>query len=248
MNGLPLILWDNRFKDATPVASSTAAGDYNVLNLRDWRPFTWWKPAAIPAHVTTPDLGAPVAADSLFVYGEPGIYEARSSTDGFAANNTLRGTVTLNQFGLGFVTWTSVAAQWWRLTVPSGAAPNVAIAAIGAKLEFPRRVLRPFDALTHQARGQVNESEEGNPLGAVDAFDAWEQPIQFGNIDRGWVSDTFRPAWRAHLKNEPFAFAWDPVDHADEIYLCHPMRAYQAPSGPGNFVTFAASLRGKVEW
>lgn len=56
----PKFLYDSRFDDATPVASSTAAGDFNVLNLRDWRPYTWWKPSAMPATVTV-DRGTSIA-------------------------------------------------------------------------------------------------------------------------------------------------------------------------------------------
>src|SRR3990172_8530193 len=67
-NNYPKILYDNRLKDATPVASSTAAGDFNVLNLRDWKAFTWWKPQSLPATVTV-DCGVARAADYAFVYG-----------------------------------------------------------------------------------------------------------------------------------------------------------------------------------
>jgi hypothetical protein len=246
MNGLPIILYENRFKDAVPVASSTAAGDYNVLNVRDWRNFTWWKPNAAPSTVTV-DCGSAKNADYGFVYAEAGTYEIRRSTDNFGASNELAGTIVLAKTGLGLVTFASVARRYYRLTVPAGT-PAVAIAAIGSKLEFPRRLLQPFDPLGHVARGQVNMSEEGNPLGAIDAFDEWQQEIQLRNIDRAWVLSTFRPAWLAHLKNEPFGFAWDPVDHVTELYHVAPMREYSAPSGPGNFVNFAAQLRGKVEW
>lgn len=247
MNGLPLILHESRFDDATPVASSTAAGDYHVLNVRDWRNFTWWKPSAVPANVTV-DCGGDEAADYLLVYGEAGTYEARSSTDNFSANDTLRGTVTLTQAGLGLAVFTSAAARYWRLNIPSGAAPAVAIAAIGRKLEFPRRLRQPFDALAHAARGEVRDSEEGNPLGAVDAYDEWSQTIELHSIDRSWVTGTWRPAWLAHLKNEPSVFAWDPDDHATELYHVKPIREYAAPSRHGNFVNFGAVLRGKVEW
>lgn len=48
----PKFLFDNRFDDAVPAASSTAPGDFNVLNLRAWRPHLFWKPNAMPATVT----------------------------------------------------------------------------------------------------------------------------------------------------------------------------------------------------
>lgn len=247
MNGLPLILHENRFDDAVPVASTTAAGDYSALNVRDWRNFTWWKPAAIPANVTV-NCGSAKNADYAFVYGEAGTYEIRRSTDNFVGSNELAGTIVLAKTGMGLVTFANVARQYYRVNIPGGAAPAAAIFAIGSKLELPRRLLQPFDPLGHVARGQVNMSEEGNPIGAIDAFDEWQQEIQLRNIDRAWVLTSFRPAWLVHLKNEPFGFAWDPVDRPTELYHVAPMREYSAPSGPGNFVNFAATLRGKVEW
>ncbi len=46
----PKILHDNRLDDATPVASDTDADtQYDVLNLRDWRPYTFWKPSTVGA-------------------------------------------------------------------------------------------------------------------------------------------------------------------------------------------------------
>lgn len=65
--GFPQILHDNRLDDATPAASTTATGDYNVLNLRDWRPFTWWKPTALPATVTV-DSGVTRAVDYFLLW------------------------------------------------------------------------------------------------------------------------------------------------------------------------------------
>lgn len=461
MNGLPIILYDNRFADATPVASSTAVGDYHVLNLRDWRNFTWWKPASVPATVTvdradssylrlpgqagnyasTPDSAAlditgsidvrircgidwivgpgkfpnlvtkddppsqrswslyiigvtgrieffytadgttqriatstvpiglqngavtwirctynatngevkfylsddgaswsqlgstvTITAGNIFVstaplrVSRPGsgevprgkvfyaevrngidgtvvakweptqgktgdtsitsttgevwtivqsgspraelvspsvdywcIYghdlgtngctvELRRSTDNFAASDVLVDSVTPDDDAPILRLVSSANARYWRLRVVNGTAPTLAIAAAGQKLEFPRRLLQPFDPLAHTARGQANESETGNPLGAVDAYDEWQQDIELRHIDAAWVRDSFRPAWLAHLKNQPFVFAWDPVDHISELYYCHPVRAYRAPSGPGQFVDFGLNLRGKFEW
>jgi len=76
---LPKFFYDNRFDDATPVASSTAAGDFNVLNLRDWRPFTFWKPSAMPATVT---------GDAATL-----AYEFTNSADGWT---TFQATITVN--------------------------------------------------------------------------------------------------------------------------------------------------------
>ena len=49
--GYPKIFHDNRLDGGTPVASTTATG-FDVLNLRDFRPYTEWQPTALPATVT----------------------------------------------------------------------------------------------------------------------------------------------------------------------------------------------------
>src|SRR3954464_7747325 len=94
----PKFLYDNRFNDAVPVASTTAAGDFNVLNLLDFRPYTWWKPTALPATVTI-DSGSAKAADFAMIYGhdlftQGATLEIRKSTDNFAANDVLVATKT----------------------------------------------------------------------------------------------------------------------------------------------------------
>jgi hypothetical protein len=53
----PLVLYDNRFEDGTPTATDTAAG-YNVLNIRDWKTYTFWKGTAADPMYLTVDCGA----------------------------------------------------------------------------------------------------------------------------------------------------------------------------------------------
>lgn len=62
----PHILYENRLLDSAPVASTTAAG-FSVLNLRDWRPYTWWKPTALPATVTVEATIVPDTTSDLLL-------------------------------------------------------------------------------------------------------------------------------------------------------------------------------------
>ena len=45
VNAKPILLFDNVFEDGTPTATDTASG-YDVLNLIDWRNYTYWKAAS----------------------------------------------------------------------------------------------------------------------------------------------------------------------------------------------------------
>lgn len=223
MNGLPRILYDNRFKDAAPVASSTAAGDFNVLNLTDFRDYTWWKPNAMPATVTV-DCGAAKSVDSWGLSGHNlgtlGVtVELRRSTDNFASNDILVDSYAPTNDKTFVRSIASISFNYWRLRFTGASAPSIAIAAAGVALEFPRRLASGFDPVGRKPEGLTNVSQKGHPLGSVLDYEEWSEKISFKNLDWSWVRANFIPAWKAHLRGSPFLFAWDPTDHADEAYL-----------------------------
>jgi len=101
----PKFLYDNRLSDATPVASSTAAGDYNVLNLRDWRPYTWWKPSAMPATVRV-DCGLQRSADYAILSGVFDAVQVVGSNNNWATEEMLASSNLLAASeAFGDVTW-----------------------------------------------------------------------------------------------------------------------------------------------
>lgn len=251
MNGFPKILYDNRLADAAPVASSTAAGaEYHVLNLRDWKPFTFWKPAALPATITV-NCGAARSADyaaffahNFFTGGNT--VEIRHSTDNFAANDVVAATITPGNNKDFFATFAAISRQYWRIRIANGVAPTLAIAAIGAALDFPRRPQQGFGPVNRRVVGQFNVTEGGHPIENVKAFSEWRQDVQFRAVDQAWVRNTLLPAWDAHLENKPFGFAWDPVDHATELYLCTADNALPTPHGTGQHCNVQLGLRARV--
>lgn len=243
--GYPKILYENRFKDATPVASTTAAG-YNVLNVRDWRPFTWWKPTAGPSTVTV-DCGSAKSADYGLVYAEAGTYQIRGSTDNFSASDVLLGTVTLTATGYGWVSFGSASYRYWRLRSTTGT-PAVAIAAIGVALEVPAYFGDGFDMRGRDAKGQFNRSNEGHALGAVIKWQEWHETLKFEvvNGSGGWTWEraSFEPAWNAHLMHTPWVFLWDPEGHPTEIILLAVTGKYDAPHKSGGFVDLSIPVTG----
>lgn len=250
MNGLPKILYDNRLADAAPVVSSTAAGNFSVLNLADFRPYKSWKPTAMPATVTV-DSGAVKSADSLVVWGHDlgslaGTVEVRRSNDNFAANDVLVAThapSTNKPFLRQFV---FASDRYWRLRLTGAAAPTLAIAALGVGLEFPRRLTRGFDPLGRRLHGQTNRSETGLPLGKVIDFEEWSERISLRNLDWAWIRANWLPAWNAHLRASPFVIAWDPVDHADELRLVAVQDRFSAPHQAGQFANLDFEVSGLI--
>jgi hypothetical protein len=213
----PKFLYDNRFSDAVPVASSTAAGDYNVLNLRDWRPYTWWKPNAAPSNVTV-DSGIARARDYFLVYGEAGTYEARGSTDNFGASNVLLATIVLAETGLGLAVFNSASHRYTRLSIASGT-PAVAIAAVGAALESPVYLEGAFNPIGRKVHAHSNKNEHGHPLGRSVYFESWSEMIALRNVSWTWARSTFLPAWKSHLRSSPFGFAWESDTYAADVKL-----------------------------
>lgn len=243
---LPKICYDNRLADATPAASSTAAG-YDVLNLRDWRPYTWWKPTALPATVTV-DCGSSVAADYFAVYGHDlfsrgNTIEVRKSTDNFAANDVLVATKTPTADTPFMQEFTSTSSRYWRLKISSGSPPTIAIAAVGAVLTLPRLLSAGFDPIRRQVMGSINRSEDGHPLGRVVHFEAWAQTLQM-RADWTWLRATWVPAWKAHLRATPWLFVWDITDHPDELYLVQSGEAYDTPHTLGPYADFSLPISG----
>lgn len=247
--GLPQILYDNRFKDAVPAASTTAAG-YDVLNLRDWRAYTWWRPTAMPAMVTV-DCGAAKAADYALLHGHNlgslGLTaEVRASTDNFAASDVLVDTVSPASDDPLLRSFASASYRYWRWKFTGASVPTIAIAVTGAALTLPRRLKKGFDPLGRKVKSTTNLSEAGHALGRVIQYEEWAESLKLNNVTWTWLRGTFVPAWIAHLRAEPFAFAWDPTSHASEVYLCMSKDQFTAAHQEGEYADFQLDLTGRI--
>lgn len=246
----PKFLYDNRFADATPVASSTASGDFNVLNLRDWRPYTWWKPVSLAAAQTvTVDCGSVKAADYALVWGhdlstQGTVFEVLGSNDFFVANSVVVATKTPTNDDPFLLTWPSVSYRYWRFRITGTTAPSIAIAAIGAALEMPEYLSDGFGPLNRKAEGDFNRTNKGHALGRAIEFEEWEAQLEFDWVTWSFLRNIFRPAWDAHLRSTPFVFAWDAGDHADEIYLVNSRGQYKAPHKAGQYATLSLDVFG----
>jgi len=246
--GKPAILYDNRLADATPVVSDTAAGDFDVLNLIDWRAFSFWKPATMPATVTV-DSGAAAAADYCLIYGhdlgtQGATVEVRGSTDNFVASNVLIDSATPTDDKPLLLIFTS-SYRYWRLRFTGANAPSIAIAAIGSMLRLPKYLPVSFDPLGRKPVGQVNNSADGHALGSIVNYEQWAADIQQRSVDWAWVRDTFEPAWKAHLLGRPFGFAWNPETCPTETYLVSRHGGFEAPHKNGQYADFKLPVIGR---
>jgi len=218
----PLALYENRLRDAVPVASTTAAG-YDVLNLRDMRDFTWWKPTALPATVTV-DCGSVKNVDYSSIYGHNlgssgCTVEVRKSNDNFAANDVLVDTHAPADDKPILRTMASSGSRYWRYRFLNGVPPSLAIALFGVRLEFPvLGMQQEFDPLGNDIKAQYNRSVMGRGLGKVINYREWKAQLEFELVSWTWVRDTWKAAAEAWLDSEPWLFAWNPDTYPKETY------------------------------
>lgn len=247
---LPALYYDNRLADAALAASSTASG-FAAANVADWRPYTWWKPTALPATLTV-DCGSAKAADYALVYGHTLFstgctVEVRGSTDNFASSNVLVASFTPTSDDPFLITFGSVSYRYWRLRITGAATmPALAIAAIGAALQLPVGLQEQFDPIGRKVDGQSNRNANGQPLGRVIDFEEWRENLRLQKVSWAWIRSTWLPAWRAHLRSSPFVFAWDPGSYASELRLVTAGEQFTTPHMAGSRADLTVELKGVV--
>lgn len=247
----PTLFYDNRLADATLVASSTALGSYAAANVADWRPFTWWKPTALPATLTV-DCGVAKAADYALVhshtlYSAGCTLEVRGSTDNFGASNVLVASLTPASDDPFLLSFNTASYRYWRLRITGAATmPALAVAAVGARLVLPTYLPQPFDPLGRKIDGQSNRNENGLPLGRVIGFEAWKQNIKLERVAWSWVRATWLPAWRAHLRSKPFVFAWETDLYPEDLKLVTTGDDFKTPHYAGSTTDLLFELSGVV--
>ena len=229
----PLIIYDNVLENGgTLTADSTATG-YDVLNLKDWRPYLKWAATdtTSPVHVTYDDGASPAAdADCLVLYGHnlntigATVTLQYSTTgawggeevDAFTAEAPSADTVYLKEFTA------PGAKRYWRLRITGSlsAAPEIGMLVFGKKLQMERFILGEFDPTTEGIAGVSERNDDGQILGSAVLHNPIAITASWARLTPSWVDSTFRPVWNSHIKRlKPFFWAWDPGDHSSEVYF-----------------------------
>lgn len=247
----PNLYFDNRFADATPVASSTATGNYAAANIADMRPYTWWKAAYATSYLTV-NCGGMKSADSLIIFGH-NLYtiaasvEVRGSSDNFASSDVLVAGFTPISDAVVIFSFASAIYPYWRLKfiTPRGL-PTVAIALLGNKFEMPRRLPLGFDARGRDVVGISNVNDNGHPLGDIIQYEKWKQKTLSFLVLEDFVRNTFEPVWDSHLRGSPFIFAWDVENYPTDIKLLKGGRGFSAPRRAGLLCDLSFDVSGVV--
>lgn len=228
----PKLLFDNRFGDATPTADSTASG-YAAANVKDWRPYTWYKATAMPTNLYV-DSGSAKTADAWAIVGHDLFSKGVTGVNLFGSNSAVYSPQTLidsfvpSSDGPVFRSFATATWRYWRINITGASLPSLAIVAVGNALAMPRPLSRGFDPVGRTVQGTSNRSEKGHPLGRSVEFEDWSATLDFALLTPAWLRATWVPAWTAHLRSKPFVFCWDPGDHADEARLVTAGEAFRA--------------------
>lgn len=223
LNSKPQILFDNRFLDATPTATDTAA-DYDVLNIRDLRAYTFWKAASAGIKYITINCGTAKNASGLGIAGHNfktigAAVSVESSPDNTTWTERLAPFIPANDFALMKV-FTEVSAQYWRVKLGAGsAAPYIAILILGTPLVFERYLIGDFDPDGQEIMAQSTNSKTGHLLGTTINYIRRNVSARWSLLTPAWIKNYFLPAWNAHLAwIRPFFWAWEITNHPDEVY------------------------------
>lgn len=211
---LPIILADNRFRDATPTATDTATG-YDVAAIADERTYTFWQAAAAGIKYLTVNCGSSKAANAVAVIGH-NLYTAgvalsvEYSSNGSDWSEALAGATPTTD-GAFLRTFTEQTAQYWRVKLASGsAAPRVAQIVLGQRITVPWPPDGPYTPYTETVEAETTLGKTGHILGSLVHFKPLAIAPRWREIDRTWTFGTFQAFWDGHASLlRPFFWAWD---------------------------------------
>lgn len=224
----PIIAYDNRLNDIGAVlsATSTASGFY-VANLKDLRPYTYWKSAITTVQYYTVDCLSAKSANCLSILGHNFAtigatisLECSSDNFGVVIEVALPGFIPSSDKAI-LKTFTSQNYRYWRLKMTGmTAVPQMAILMIGTKLQFPYPPEAPAPPYAEGIEGRMAKSQKGHPLGAAILFHPLELRASFINLTRTFAFDTYKPFWDAHGKKlKPFFYAGDIDAYPDYVFF-----------------------------
>ncbi len=234
-----LILFENRYEDATPTATSAVSG-FPVTNITDWRMGTVyrWKATGTGDQSIEINIGSTKQCDTLAIAGHNlGTIAARvklmngaapvPTTEKVAAFTPTDDLPIIKTFTQG------VARQYWRLLIDNtpSAAAQIGIIVIGRRIDFTAGALPDLDPYHRSSSVAPFINNNGSPIGVSVRSKTKRFTLSYGGGDPGMTRDDFfRPVAGSSFDVEflphavdnakPFFWNWNIDVDADENYLC----------------------------
>lgn len=224
----PYILYENLFEDYTPTVGGgeSVATGYSILNVDDWRPYTYVLYDGTATAYVYVDCTTATSADTLGIFGhnfstsQPTVSVESSANDADWTERQAGFTNNSNDYAI-LKTFTTASARYWRVKLTGqGAAPKMAIVCLGAKLDMEKQVQKTFTPNPEKLHVETARSKDGYLMGATVRNISLEINAFFTNCSDTWIRNTFATAWTDHLSLcKPFFWSWNPTTYATEIYL-----------------------------
>jgi hypothetical protein len=217
----PIILYDNRLLDGT-LSSSEVMSGFDVNNVIDYRPYTYWVANNSGTNYISVDCVTPKTADCLGIIGH-NLYSIGASVSVWSSNNGINWIQRLvfnpTSDKALLKTFTQASARYWKLQiVNTSGQPRIAVVFIGNKLEFPYPPNAPFVPYSESIEVESKRSKTGHLLGSVIKYKQIEISINFSDLTRDWVNTYFKPFWDNHASElKPFFWAWD-IDYSSDVF------------------------------
>jgi hypothetical protein len=223
----PWILYDNLYDYGTPVGTSTAEG-YSILNIKDWKSYTFWQGTSTSAQYLTVDCGSNKTAAGYAIHkhnlGSLGAQIAiQHSSNNFVAVTTAATYTASNDLQI-VGSFTTATNRYWRIAITGHTAtnPRLAIACIADKLTFPTPPTSPSALYQIETINSKKISKTGQLLGGTISYRpvTLEYTFQSATYTYAWVRDNYRAFWLAHgSQGKPFFFSLDDTNATDAHWL-----------------------------
>lgn len=217
------ILYDNRFLDAMPVASSTAAG-FDVRNINDLKSFTYWKASSGSAHTIVVDCGSAKSADTVAIlshnlFSIGGSFSVEYSSDNFTTSTTALATFFPDSNNLVYQQFTSASARYWRITI-SGSGAFIAVAMVGVRFTFDTEIEGEFSPGTETIKADHTMTRYGDVIASTSMVRMMATSVTWGFMLDASFRAAFKTAWDAHLSlGKPFFIATDYANNPRDAYF-----------------------------
>jgi hypothetical protein len=210
--------------DGTLTADSEAAG-YEVENLQDWQPFTYWKPATTGDHNAKIAFASNREANYFAFYSQDlylhaGTIQLESSDDNSTWTNR-SGTITPTSNAPVYKSFPQTFARYWRVRTNCATACAVGVVAFGVDLQLEYGAWIGFSPPIFARNNVVtNQTSEKSVFLARSLDQNGSKLILPLDFHRElWVRQYWLP-FMDHADLKPFFYQWNPLDNPTEIAFC----------------------------
>lgn len=251
----PQILYDNRFADATPTATDTAAGFF-AASIADWRGYTFWQGASAGQKYLTVDCATAKVADCLAIFGHNFATAAADvtvdSSDNGSTWTNRQAAFTPDDDTTFVISFDSAAARYWRVGINTAAVvAQCAVVCLGVAVTMPDYPDAPYTPFNEEAMFERSRSKAGHILGVTRQYLSESFSPTFSVILKTWVDTYLRPFWRNHASHGlPFFYAGNSEGTGTDCHFVTLSDSYRFTGSQGDSLyldSITLDMEGVVE-